>query len=78
MEILIPDFRGRVDALECVLAEQPDVVNLTLRNSCQTPARCEKQRGLRRSLTLLARAKSVALSLQIRLDDRASETDDEG
>ena len=38
VEILIPDFRGRVDALECVLAEQPDVVNHNL----ETVARLQR------------------------------------
>ena len=56
VEILIPDFRGRVDALECVLAEQPDVVNHNLETVARLQRAVRSNAGYARSLTLLARA----------------------
>ena len=61
VEILIPDFRGRVDALECVLAQQPDVVNHNL----EAVARLQyavRSNAVAREVSPFWLAKSVALS----------------
>ena len=77
VEILIPDFRGRVDALECVLAEQPDVVNHNLETVARLQRAVRSNAGYARSLTLLARAKERGLITKSGLMTGLGETDDE-
>tara|TARA_Y100001970_G_scaffold230578_1_gene286326 strand:- start:2367 stop:3581 length:1215 start_codon:yes stop_codon:yes gene_type:complete len=77
VEMLIPDFRGRVAPLESVLAERPDVVNHNLETVARLQRAVRSNSSYARSLTLLARAKERDLITKSGLMTGLGETDDE-
>jgi lipoic acid synthetase len=60
VEVLIPDFRGVWTALECVMAERPDVLNHNLETVPRLYRRVRKGAVYERSLELLRRAGAMA------------------
>lgn len=56
IEVLIPDFRGNWDALECVLDAEPDVLNHNVETVPRLYRRVRPGASYRRSLELLQRA----------------------
>jgi len=60
VEVLIPDFRGNWDALEAVVAAQPDVLNHNTETVPRLYREVRKGAVYERSLELLRRAKSLA------------------
>jgi lipoic acid synthetase len=60
VEVLTPDFRGSLAALEVVLAAEPDVFNHNVETVPRLYARVRRGARLERSLGLLARAKEVS------------------
>ena len=77
VEMLIPDFRGRVAPLESVLVERPDVVNHNLETVARLQRAVRSNSSYARSLTLLARAKERDLITKSGLMTGLGETDDE-
>jgi lipoyl synthase len=57
VEVLIPDFKGDVDALETVLAEKPAVLNHNTETVLRLQRDIRTAASYGRSLTLLARAR---------------------
>ena len=57
IELLIPDFRGNLDALAIVLEARPDVLNHNLETVPRLYHRVRRNACYRRSLTLLQQAK---------------------
>lgn len=60
MEVLIPDFCGSCAALETVLDARPDVLNHNLETATRLYPQARPQADYRRSLEILAWAKSHA------------------
>ena len=60
VEVLIPDFRGVWAALECVMAERPDVLNHNMETVPRLYRRVRKGAVYERSLELLRRAGVMA------------------
>jgi lipoic acid synthetase len=60
VEVLIPDFRGVWTALECVMAERPDVLNHNMETVPRLYRRVRKGAVYERSLELLRRAGVMA------------------
>ena len=60
IEVLTPDFRGRLESLETVLAAGPDVFNHNVETVPRLYATVRRGARLDRSLLLLARAKEIA------------------
>ena len=58
IEVLIPDFLGRLDSLEVVLAEKPEVFNHNLETVSRLYATVRPQAEYQRSLNVLAYAAS--------------------
>lgn len=56
VEVLIPDFRGNVSALDIVLAEKPDILNHNLETVESLQPVIRPQADYQRSLTVLRRA----------------------
>lgn len=63
VEVLTPDFRGNWDALEVVLAAEPDVFNHNVETVGRLYTRVRRGARLERSLELLARAKRLSPAL---------------
>ena len=61
VEVLIPDFQGSRDALLCVAAASPDVINHNLETVPRLYPLVRPQADYRRSLELLARVKELGL-----------------
>jgi len=59
VEVLIPDFRGSLSALEKVVAAQPTVLNHNVETVPRLYSEVRPQAKYRRSLELLERAKSL-------------------
>jgi lipoic acid synthetase len=59
VEVLIPDFQGDGEALATVLAAQPDVLNHNIETVEHLYPRVRPQADYRRTLELLARAKTL-------------------
>jgi len=59
VEVLIPDFRGSLAALEKVVAAQPTVLNYNVETVPRLYSEVRPQAKYRRSLELLERAKSL-------------------
>ncbi len=60
VEVLTPDFRGRVESLETVLAAEPDVFNHNVETVPRLYSTVRRGARLDRSLFLLSRAKQIA------------------
>ncbi len=60
VEVLTPDFLGDTNAIDCVIAAQPEVFNHNLETVPRLYAKVRGRAEYRRSLDLLARVKQVA------------------
>ena len=58
IEVLIPDFNGSKEALQCVLDEIPDVLNHNLETVPRLYTKVRPQADYKRSLKLIRRAKN--------------------
>ena len=82
IEVLTPDFRGRLESLRIVLAEEPDVFNHNVETVPRLYARVRRGARLDRSLELLAAAKDYRPSqttksgLMVGLGEREDEVAD--
>jgi len=63
VEVLIPDFRGVVAALDVVLAERPDILNHNVETVARLYPRVRPQARFERSLEVLRRTKERAADL---------------
>ncbi len=63
VEVLIPDFRGVVAALDVVLAERPDILNHNVETVARLYSRVRPQARFERSLEVLRRTKERAPDL---------------
>jgi lipoic acid synthetase len=63
VEVLIPDFRGVVSALDVVLAERPEVLDHNVETVPRLYARVRPQAVYERSLAVLAHTKAAAPEL---------------
>jgi len=63
VEVLIPDFRGVVAALELVLVERPEILNHNVETVARLYPRVRPQARLERSLEVLRRTKARAPDL---------------
>ncbi len=63
VEVLTPDFRGRLESLRTVLAAEPDVFNHNVETVPRLYTRVRRGARLDRSLSLLSAAKSSSPSL---------------
>jgi lipoic acid synthetase len=61
IEVLIPDCKGSVDALDLIVAAHPDVLNHNLETVALLQRAARPNAGYARSLALLARGKSAGL-----------------
>jgi lipoic acid synthetase len=61
IEVLIPDCKGREDALDVIFAAAPDVLNHNLETVARLQRLARPSAGYARSLTVLARAKQAGL-----------------
>ena len=59
IEVLIPDLMGSKNALNCILAERPDVLNHNLETVPRLYPKVRPQADYRRSLTLLQSVKEL-------------------
>lgn len=59
IEVLIPDFKGDIEALETVMAAQPEVLNHNTETVIRLQRDVRTSANYGRSLALLARAKSI-------------------
>lgn len=66
VEVLTPDFRGSLKALETVMREGPEVFNHNLETVEELYARVRPMADYRRSLALLARAKELSPRVKIK------------
>jgi lipoic acid synthetase len=63
VEVLIPDFGGRWDSVDAVLAAGPDVLNHNVETIARLYPRVRPQADFGRSLQLLARARRAGVAL---------------
>jgi lipoic acid synthetase len=77
VEVLIPDFRGKWDALQDVLDERPDLLNHNVETVPRLYRRVRPQADYRRSLDLLRRAKDQGLRTKSGIMVGLGETRDE-
>ena len=63
VEVLIPDFRGVLEALDIVLAERPEIVDHNVETVARLYSRVRPQARLERSLEVLRRTKERAAEL---------------
>jgi lipoic acid synthetase len=77
VEVLIPDFRGSVQALDLVVAARPDVFNHNLETVPRLYASIRPQAGYRRSLAVLRHAADYGLAVKSGLMLGLGETDAE-
>jgi lipoic acid synthetase len=66
VEVLVPDFQGRAEALQAVLDARPDVLNHNIETVPRLYATVRPQASYRRSLQLLSRVKEYAPRLPIK------------
>lgn len=59
IEVLIPDFQGDAEALAAVIAARPDILNHNIETVTRLYSLVRPQADYRRSLALLARAKTL-------------------
>lgn len=77
VEVLIPDFKGRLDILDLVLNEQPEVLNHNLETCLRLQKQVRPQASYARSLSVLAHAKEVGLTTKSSLMMGLGETIEE-
>jgi lipoic acid synthetase len=77
IEVLIPDFCGKWDALQTVLDAQPDILNHNTETVPSQYPRVRPQAKFPRSLELLARAKAQGFITKSGLMAGIGETDEE-
>jgi lipoic acid synthetase len=77
IEVLIPDCKGDADALDAILAAEPDVVNHNLETVARLQRAVRPSAGYARSLTLLARAHGAGFVAKSGLIAGLGETDGE-
>ena len=77
VEVLIPDCKGDVDALETIFASRPDVLNHNLETVARLQRAVRPSAGYARSLAVLARAKAAGLTTKSGVILGMGETDDE-
>ena len=77
VEVLIPDCKGRADALETVFAARPDVLNHNLETVARLQRVVRPSAGYARSLAVLARAKDAGLTTKSGIILGMGETEDE-
>lgn len=66
IEVLIPDFKGNIQALRAVLAARPDVLNHNIETVASLHALIRPQASYQRSLALLERAKKEAPAIAVK------------
>jgi lipoic acid synthetase len=66
VEVLIPDFQGRAEALQAVLKARPDVLNHNIETVPRLYATVRPQARYRRSLQLLSRVKQYTAELPVK------------
>ncbi len=64
VEVLIPDFQGSVDALNVVMAAEPDVLNHNIETVPSLYPTVRPEAQYKRSLELIQRASSINLNLK--------------
>jgi lipoic acid synthetase len=77
VEVLIPDFLGSREALDIVLDEKPDILNHNVETVPSLYRKVRPQANYRRSLWVLARAKSRGLTTKSGLMVGLGETEEE-
>jgi lipoic acid synthetase len=77
VEVLIPDCKGDVAALEVLFASRPDVLNHNLETVARLQRAVRPSAGYARSLAVLARAKAAGLTTKSGIILGMGETDDE-
>lgn len=77
VEVLIPDLKGKPEALEAVFAEQPEVLNHNLETVLRLQRMVRPQASYARSLAVLARAKDAGLTTKSSLMVGLGETESE-
>jgi lipoyl synthase len=77
IEVLIPDFKGSLEALETVLAAKPDILNHNTESVPRLYREVRPQAKYERTLELLARAKERGFFTKSSLMLGIGETDDE-
>ena len=77
VEVLIPDFRGKWDALDEVLNERPELLNHNVETVPRLYRRVRPQADYQRSLDLLKRAKDAGLRTKSGIMVGLGETDEE-
>jgi lipoic acid synthetase len=77
VEVLIPDCKGRADALDVIFSAQPDVLNHNLETVARLQRVARPSAGYARSLALLARAKTTGLITKSGIILGMGETHDE-
>ncbi|MBM9613444.1 lipoyl synthase [Desulfobulbus rhabdoformis] len=60
VEVLIPDFQGNIDALQCVLAARPEVLNHNLETVASLYQTVRPQADYQQSLEVLRQSKALA------------------
>lgn len=66
VEVLIPDFQGNKNALECVIAAGPDVLNHNIETVPALYPAVRPEANYQQSLTLLENAKKINTSLFVK------------
>jgi lipoic acid synthetase len=77
IEVLVPDFQGREELLETVLAAKPDVLGHNIETVPRLYAQARPRADYTRSLQLLSRAKTQGFVTKSGLMLGLGETDDE-
>ena len=77
VEVLVPDCKGDPDALGCIFAARPDVLNHNLETVLRLQRAVRPSAGYARSLAVLASAKSAGLVTKSGLVLGMGERDDE-
>ena len=77
VEVLIPDCKGRPDALDVVFTARPDVLNHNLETVARLQRVVRPSAGYARSLAVLARAKDAGLTTKSGIILGLGETEDE-
>ena len=77
VEVLVPDCKGRADALDTIFAARPDVLNHNLETVARLQRSVRPSAGYARSLAVLGRAKAAGLTTKSGLILGLGETDEE-
>ena len=77
VEVLIPDCKGRPDALERIFAARPDTLNHNIETVARLQRAVRPSASYARSLGVLARAKAAGLRTKSSIIVGMGETDDE-